>query len=264
MCLGQGHVVRSGIGRATPGYRSMSVARPTFVPISAVVQKDSSGAPWWAGDRTAIPVRVLPNWRFRLSLAALAILLIAALSVSAFVSPPERSRQISVGIIEDPPSLDALVATCSGVIRWEDPANLLTRLPWEDDGVPVATQVSQALANAPRVRPGFYTDESPDLPTTAEIAGYLYQGGRVIWFAPGLEPNVTSGVEGILTILSEEGVDYIALPWPAEASNKMPVLARTVAGRRLLAMKWGVAQSCAVASGDVLIAFAEDSPRPGK
>jgi hypothetical protein len=212
--------------------------------------------PWWAPRRRSVPVRISGSWGSRLAVGALLVVVIVALSASALVTPPERPRQILPGMIEDPPTLDDLVATCTGLVQWE-PTTMLKRLPWDLDAGAVEVQIARALTTDARVRAGFYTEASSDLPSTAEVASYIYQGGQVIWYAPDTPETAISGLEGISPLLAEMGIEFVVVPWPQDRAEKMPSLTRIAAARRLLIMKWGMAQSCAVASEPVLTRFVE-------
>ena len=218
--------------------------------------QENPNRPWWSPEKPTAPARITYNLRKRLLFALGGVFAVALLMGAAFSSPQERSRQISFGIVENPPSLDALVATCTGIVEWRNPADVLTRLPWNAEDGPAEAQVARALARDVSVRPGFYPKDDKNIPSTEDIASYLGKGGIVAWYAtdPGSETAV-GGLESVLSVLAEDGVEIVAMPWPADKMSRMPTFSRTSSGGRLLYMKLGAVQSCAVASDVVIEKF---------
>ena len=175
---------------------------------------------------------------------------------AAFSSPQERPRPISFGIVENPPTLDALVATCTGIIEWSSAPDILTRLPWDAKDGTAEAQVARALQQNSPLRPGFYNAGDSNLPSVAQVAAYLKAGGTVAWYAGDEDSdNAVSGLESVISVLEEDGIQIVALPWPADKMNRMPAFSRTESGGRLLYMQWGRAQSCAIASDAVIKDF---------
>lgn len=209
-------------------------------------------SPWWSPRPDSQPARVIGNVRKRL-LGSLAFIAFAGLLLgAAFATPQEQPRRISVGIIEYPATLDALVATCTGLIKWDSPMDLLRRLPWQEGLGPAQMQASAAVKTPARVRIGFYTEGDPDLPSPASLAYFISQGGSVAWYMPEGEQAPIDGLEALVAVVNDGGGRFVALPWPKDQIGKMPVFSRNEAGKRILYMRWGLAQSCAVASDSVM------------
>lgn len=212
--------------------------------------------PWWAPRSDIQPARVYSNTRQRVIIIVGAVVAGLFLIAAAFASPQERSRQISPGIIEDSPSLDSLVASCTGVVNWEKPEEMLSRLPWDKNNISIEEQMLDAIAEKTPIRPGFYNSGDRNIPSTPDVAAYISDGGFVIWYSTDESGDgAISGLESILGILNEEGLEYVALPWPESKDKQKPTFSRTDSGGRILYMRWGATQSCAVASETVIEDF---------
>jgi len=226
------------------------------------VSPNNNTQPWWAPESDIKPARVYSNTRKRIIFAVGAVAAGVLLIAAAFTSPQDRSRQISPGIIEESPSLDSLVASCTGVVNWERPEEMLSRLPWEKGAVSVEDQILDAIAEDAPVRLGFYSPGDRNIPSTSDIAAYISNGGYVIWYSTNESGDgAISGLKSILGILSEEGLDYVALPWPESKEKQKPTFSRTDSGGRILYMRWGATQSCAVASDVVISDFVKTTTK---
>ena len=212
----------------------------------------SRNVPWWSPRLDSKPARVVGNTQKRVVGILAFTAFIGLLLGAAFATPQEQPRRISVGIIESPATLDALVATCTGLIRWDSPMDLIKRLPWNESLGPAQSQADAAVKTPSRVRLGFYTESDPDLPSPASLAYFISQGGSVAWYVPGGEQAPLDGLKSLVSIVNDDGGRFVAVPWPRDQIGKMPVFSRNEAGKRILYMRWGLAQSCAVASDAVM------------
>lgn len=226
-----------------------------------MVKEEQSDGPWWAPTGPSQRAVVVRNAKKRILFALTACTLGVLLLGAAFAAPQERQRQLLPGIAENPPTLDSLVATCTGVIEWDKPADLLVRLPWNPRDGSAEKQVREALRSSVLIRPGFYESDDQDAPSVADIASYLSKGGAVAWYSVAEDDPAYTGLKSATEEANLRGMALVALPWPKQEMGRLPSFSRTASGRKIVYMKWGTAQSCAVASAAVLEQFMSDETK---
>lgn len=244
-----------GVGRAISGHLADARWPDPQITDTPFVKEESSNEPWWAPTGTSQRAVVVRNAKKRILFALTACTLGLLLLGAAFAAPQERQRQLLPGIAENPPTLDALVATCTGIIEWDQPANLLVRLPWNPRNGSAEKQVGEALRNSVLVRPGFYEIDAENMPSVADIASYMSRGGAVAWYSVAEDDPAYTGLRSATEEANLRGLALVALPWPEQEMGRLPSFSRTTSGRNIIYMKWGTAQSCAVASAAVLEQF---------
>lgn len=186
-------------------------------------------------------------------------LLLAVLVGAAFCAPKERAYSLDNGGLQNPPSLDDIVSSCSGVIEW--PLSPTGWLSADTAHVyPSFPPTSGTFAPIP-APPGNYSTDDADLPTVPEAMSGLWRGDIVIWYSP-LIPEDQKTVLFSVANTRPGGANFIVLPW----TSKDGINEGSFSKKPVVLTAWGLSQACAEASVNVFdnfVATAAESPAPG-
>lgn len=210
-----------------------------------------SSSPWWSSASSSGPAVVVSDRRGRAKVAAVAGLVLLGLVCAAFISPVERAVALPGSAMQEPASLDDLVAKCQGVIAWQTAP--VKSVGWLRAGnthmYPAFPPTSGTFSPVPL--PLGFSVVLPDgagkhaLPRSV---ANLWRGQVVVWFRPDADLSMKTSIR----LAAQEGLrpgTFVVAPWPEEAINRWNTT------RPVLLTGWGLSQSCGTASSDVMTAF---------
>lgn len=220
----------------------------------------SKEIPWWSPDDKPVKVRIVTRLKGRRLKIFGSLLFVFVLLTIAFVVPQEKPTLLSNGAIRNTPSLNALIASCDGIMDWpvqnnvgwlpKDSAHVYNRYP----------PTSGTFEKVP-ARSGFYSYESKDVPTLPQTVGNLWRGEIVIWYSERLSQENRQVLKSIVEN-NQTGLRYIVAPWPESLSR---IWGNNI--RALMLTGWGVSQECEDPSSAVFEEFAKavkEKNAPGK
>lgn len=184
---------------------------------------------------------------------------------TAFSTPLERPRQAFPGGLEAPPTLDQLVATCGGIISWENPEQLVAALPWTASDVTSDSRSEEEIqerlpadwmdivenADSSRIEPRLYRAGDPDVPSVPEVVRYMAEGNPVIWYSPESTEDQIRNLATQATRIGTFDIPYPVLPWNEDSWSGWP------SQRTILFTAWASTLSCRVPSDLVMADFWE-------
>jgi hypothetical protein len=215
------------------------------------MQKQNVSPPWWYENKKSSRELIVVGKKKKFGILFFGIIFIVLLIGAAFFTPTEQPRMLKNGAIQNPASLDDLVASCSGYVQWN--ISDYKQIGWKEDGKkhiyrffpPTGGTFSVAPA-----KPGFYSQDSMYVPTIPDAVGNLWRGMIVVWYRAGI-PEERLNIVKELAESKVGDVDYVVLPWP---KNKISLWDNN---RTIMLTGWGLSQACNIASYEVFNNFAE-------
>lgn len=219
----------------------------------------SSQTPWWSVSPEQGAAKVSSKGKGRTRFIVFSSLLLLILIGAAFCVPRERAYSLDNGSIQNPPTLNDIIASCSGIVEW--PLLPSGWLSGENAHVyPFFPPTSGTFAPIPAA-PRFYDEEDENLPTVPEAMSALWRGNIVVWYSPLISAEDKALLRSVARVAPGEA-DYVVLPWVSgDGVNE-----GSFAKRPVVLTAWGLSQSCGEASEEVFSDFsmaAEQSPAPG-
>lgn len=220
----------------------------------------TSPSPWWTPDPRIPAGAVVRRGRTRLGVGLLLTAIISIFAVAAFAVPTDSPRRYSSGMVEYPPTLAALVSSCSGIIEWPppDPA----AVGWLPIGsyhrYPMSPPVSGTYSQTPPTL-GFHSTSSATTPGVEQAINLLWHGGTVIWYDPQVDRRTLDTVE-VIAEAHDSGNGLLVAPWPQTLTSQWP------GQRPVIITGWSAAQACSQMTFQVLDefeAYQAGHPAPG-
>lgn len=187
------------------------------------------GRPWWANSETQA-ARVRRNSR-GLAFAAVGVLVLAGLVAFAAADPGRQVRVLESGGVQQPPTLAAMAAGCSGIIIRAGAGSRVLGLS------PIAKTKDPRIAEP-------VSSLSPK-----EARALLGQGWMIIWFDAQRLPD--QNVSAAYGTFGDGSFKAHVSPWPTE--RQWPVKSPWIIS------SWDGAQSCDELSPVVVEEFAAET-----
>lgn len=233
-----------------------------LVPIRADV---TDPRPWWSPSDRIPRARVTHPRRPRVIATCVAAITVFGFAAAAFAAPSDQPRRTESSITY-PVTMNALVASCDGLVRYDQQPAGAGIVGWLPDGSEFryvyAPPVSGPYAKTTPAA-GVYGPDS-QIPSMGEAVSFLWHGGVVIWYKASLTAEQFQVLNEIVDRWPTRQ-KFLVLPWPVHKLPLWPVSGRGNS-RNMIVTGWNMAQGCDVPSVDVLSEFEKalaETPAPG-
>ena len=219
------------------------------------MSEPTTSEPWWT--RTP-PAQVRRPWRARLIGLAVSVIVMALVVPAAVFNPEAQPRVTPGGSIQQPASLEALAAGCTG--EFQRPAPEPGTVGW----VPLTTSYQPEFVPATGgnfARRPLSNGSSTYRLDQRRIVALLYRDWTVVWVKSTADQSEVTQLATYLESLPEDA-RVAAVPWPQDE-----LLAWTSPTPVPWAFtRWGTVQYCAEFSRPVAEAFVANkgAPAPGR
>ncbi len=219
------------------------------------MSEEVASRPWWAQTP---PVAVRRSWRGRVLAATLCAVVLALVIPAAAVNPEAHPRVTASGAIQQPASLSALAAGCTGV--FQRPAPEPGTVGWVPLDTPYEPNFTPATEGNFARNPLSNGKSTYQLDPRRVIA-LLYRDWTVIWVRSNADQGEVAELASYIDGLPD-GVRVAAFPWPQDEMRAWS----SPAPATWAITRWGHVQYCAEFSGKVADAFvaAKRAPAPGR